>query len=130
MKTSKVYLLVLLSFMFFSCEKNINSKKQTPATKKQVVKKEISKENLKKIEFNIKGMTCEIGCARLIQSKLSKTNGVNFVKVSFKDSLAMVEYDSKKLDSKKIAAVVNQISDGTLYHVYNSKEVKSFSISK
>ncbi len=130
MKTSKVYLLVLLSFMFFSCEENINSKKQTQAAKKQVVKKEISKENLKKIEFNIKGMTCEIGCARLIQSKLSKTDGVNFVKVSFKDSLGMVEYDSKKLNTEKIATIVNQISDGTLYHVYNSKEVKSFSISK
>ncbi len=128
MKVSKIYLLVLLSFMFFSCKENTNNKKQTHVVQKKIVKVKIPKENLKKMEFNIKGMTCEIGCARLIQSKLSKTDGVNFVKVSFKDSLGMVEYDSKKLNTEKIATIVNQISDGTLYHVYDSKEVKSFSV--
>ena len=39
--------------------------------------------NIQNVEFTISGMTCEIGCAKLIESKIHKLEGVRFSKVSF-----------------------------------------------
>lgn len=115
-----ILILLLMVNFCFSC-KNENKKQVKTETKELVV-------NLKKSEFHIKGMTCEIGCARLIQSKLSKVNGINFVKVNFKDSIGMVEYDTNKLSSKDIETTVNNIAGGDLYKVTNKKEVAEFTI--
>ena len=118
----KYIIIIALSFLTFSC--NDNNKQQK---KNLTVKKELSKTAvLIKNEFNIKGMTCEIGCAKLIQSKLSKLNGVKNVKVSFKDSIGKIEYDKNTLSFLDIEKTVNGISDGTLYKVTKNTEVKEF----
>lgn len=85
--------------------------------------------NLKKVEFHIKGMTCERGCTRLIQSKLSKVEGIANASVSFKDSLGMVEYDANKISGKNIVAAVQSIADGDSYKTSDRKEVTEFSIN-
>jgi copper chaperone CopZ len=83
---------------------------------------------LVKNEFHIKGMTCDLGCAKLIQSKLTKINGVNFIKVSFKDSLGMVEYDQNTISFDQISGIVDGIADGKLYKVTDKKQVSDFLI--
>jgi len=70
--------------------------------------------NIKKIAVNIEGMTCEIGCAKTIESKLSKTEGISVVSVSFDDKKGIVEYDANKTDVNAIAAVVQEIAGGDL----------------
>ena len=114
------YFNIILFLVFFvSC--NTSGAKKTTVLKNEV--EDINKpKDLRKIEFNIKGMTCEIGCARLIQSKLAKVDGINNVKISFKDSLGLVEYDKNRLNVTTIENIVNKISDGTLYKVYNVRE--------
>lgn len=119
----KYILIISLFLLSFSCNNN-----QKTTTKKTLTKKEIQQTPLfAKNEFNIKGMTCEIGCARLIQSKLSKLDGVKDVKVIFKDSLGQIEYDKNKLSFNTIEKTVNNIADGTLYKITSNKEVKKFS---
>lgn len=86
--------------------------------------------NFQKMELEITGMTCEIGCARLIESKLSKTNGVKFAKVSFKDSLGFVEYDTSILSQFEVNNIVEKIADGNLYKVSKNKNVNIFTIIK
>jgi len=87
-----------------------------------------SNENLvasvKKIELDIKGMTCEIGCAKTIESKLLKTEGVQVVSVSFDDEKGIVEYDANKTDEDKIIAVIQEIADGELYSVAGTKLIR------
>ena len=46
--------------------------------------------SLEKVALSIEGMTCEIGCARTIQSKLSKTEGVITANVSFDEKQGIV----------------------------------------
>lgn len=109
----------------------ISCKKETQtindSTQNNIQKESIAA-NYKKSEFNIKGMTCEIGCAKLIQSKLSKVDGVKFVKVSFKDSIGMVEYDVNKISSTNIITFVDKIAGGDLYKATNLTEVTKFTV--
>ena len=88
--------------------------------------KEVKAENLQKIAFNISGMTCEIGCAKTIQSKLSKKAGIASAKVIFKDSLGLVEFDANAISKEDITAFVNGIAGGDLYKVNNAKSVTTF----
>ena len=118
--------VIICSSLLFACQKN-NTETKKLKTTKEASKKDLAVV-LKKTEFHIKGMTCEIGCARLIQSKLAKVDGVNFVKVSFKDSLGMIEFDTNKLSNSKIKTIVNGIAGGDLYKITDSKEVIEFSV--
>ncbi len=119
---------ILFSFIIIAFTYSCNNKEAKNSTIN--TSKVVKTPNYEKMEFHIKGMTCEIGCARLIESKLSKTKGVKFSKVSFKDSLGMVEYDTNLLSKKDINNVVDKIADGTLYKASNNKIVNDFKIIK
>lgn len=87
--------------------------------------KEVIAANTQRLAFSISGMTCEIGCAKTIQSKLSKKAGITSAKVIFKDSLGLVEYNANEISKEDITAFVNGIAGG-LYKTNNIKSVTSF----
>lgn len=72
----------------------------------------VKKEN---ISLAISGMTCEIGCAKTIQSKLSKKEGVLNAKVIFNDSTANIEFDANTTSKKDLISFVSGIAGGDLY---------------
>ncbi len=78
-----------------------------------------------KAEFNIEGMTCAIGCARTIEKKIAKMEGVKSVKVDFNNKLAMVEYDQAKVNPKTLEETVTKVGD--FYKVKDMKTVEEFS---
>ncbi|MDD7915184.1 cation transporter [Polaribacter ponticola] len=99
MKVQKViYSIAIACFILTGC--------------KTEVKKEVKKEN---VSLAISGMTCEIGCAKTIQSKLSKKEGVLNAKVVFTDSIANIEFDANKTSKKDLIAFVSGIAGGELY---------------
>ena len=75
----KALSIFFISCALFSCNE---TKKEASIEKSEISKQEIAA-NLKSIEVEIEGMTCEIGCAKLIQSKVSKVDGVTYSKVNF-----------------------------------------------
>ncbi|MDG1396826.1 MAG: heavy metal-associated domain-containing protein [Polaribacter sp.] len=79
---------------------------------KSEAKKEVVKEN---VALAISGMTCEIGCAKTIQSKLLKKEGVLQAKVIFNDSIANIEFDANTTSKKDLIAFVEGIAGGDLY---------------
>lgn len=81
-----------------------------------------------KLEFNIEGMTCAMGCAKTIEKKIAKLDGVHFVNVDFDKKLAMVEYDDKKLSPDNFTQTVTKVSD--TYKVGEIKTVNIFSKDK
>ncbi|MEE9349929.1 MAG: heavy metal-associated domain-containing protein [Flavobacteriaceae bacterium] len=123
-KYSILFLFIISLVSFFSCKSDTTTKNNKIITHQ---KSDHSIAKLEKMEFHIKGMTCEIGCARLIQSKLSKKDGVKSIKVSFKDSIGRIEYDTNILSQKDITSFVDGIADGNLYKVTTSKKVEKFS---
>lgn len=84
--------------------------------------KEVKKE---KVALAISGMTCEIGCAKTIQSKLSKKEGVIDAKVVFIDSIANIEYDANTTSKKDLIAFVDGIAGGNLYKASEGSVIKS-----
>lgn len=99
MKVQKfIFAFVIACFTLISCQKEI--------------KKEIKKEN---VSLAISGMTCEVGCAKTIQSKLTKKEGVLAAKVVFSDSIATIEFDTNTLSKKDLIAFVDGIAGGDLY---------------
>ena len=87
--------------------KNVEKKADLP------VKKET-------VSLAVSGMTCEIGCAKTIQSKLSKKEGVLGAKVIFTDSIANIEFDANITSKKDLIAFVDGIAGGGIYKASES----------
>lgn len=101
MKIQKIFFAItLVSFMLTGCKNGVKEVKQ------------VKKEN---VSLAISGMTCEIGCAKTIQSKLSKKEGVLNAKVVFNDSIANIEFDANSISKKDLIAFVDGIAGGDLY---------------
>lgn len=100
-----VLALIVTCFVAISCK-----------TEGKKAEKEVAKtEGVQETSFKIAGMTCEIGCAKAIASKLSKKEGVVEANVVFKDSIATVKYDASKTSKKDIMAFVDGIGGEGMY---------------
>lgn len=113
----KYITLIFLSLLFISC----NEFKKEKINENQEEKKQDVAANNKSIEVEIEGMTCEIGCARTIESKLSKVKGISYSKVDFESRKGQFTYDANKLSEDDIVAKINGIAGGDLYSVKNVK---------
>ncbi len=78
-----------------------------------------------KAEFTIDGMTCEIGCAKTIEKKIAKMEGVKSATVDFDRKLAMVEYNEAKVTPTSLETTVTNVAD--IYKVSDMKTVEAFS---
>jgi Cu+-exporting ATPase len=86
-------------------------------------------ENYAAAEFTIKGMTCAMGCAKTIEKKLAKTDGILSAKVDFENELASVEFDADKIDKDALNKIVTGVSD--TYYVHDMKiSDQPFSVEK
>ena len=116
----KIILLFALSIFVFSCSETTKK----PTSKKEVKNTKEMAANYKSLEVDIEGMTCEIGCARTIQSKLSKMDGVVYSKVNFEAKKGQFTYDANKLSENDIVQKINGIAGGDLYKVVKATELK------
>lgn len=115
--------VLLASLLFVGCKEkstkvvsNSETEVETPK-----VKKEIAATNLQTASFNIKGMTCAIGCAKTIEEELNGLDGVQTAKVDFDKELATVSFDKTVLNPEKLTKVVEATADGKSYTVSNMK---------
>lgn len=73
-------------------------------------------------ELEIEGMTCAIGCAKMIQKTVSDLDGVKMTEVNFDADnpidFAIVTYDPEKINEYEMAAAVQKLADGQ-YKVNN-----------
>lgn len=81
-------------------------------------------EKIETIEVNIEGMTCEIGCAKLIESKVHKLEGVTLSKVNFEEKIGQFSFDSNKISKEEIVKNINGIAGGDLYKVTTTKTIE------
>jgi len=70
--------------------------------------------HLKTVKFEIEGMTCK-GCEDHIKHSTSQIEGVFKSEVSYKHQMALIEYDSTKVDSLNIVSAINK----TGYRIVN-----------
>ncbi|MGI9531305.1 heavy-metal-associated domain-containing protein [Lutimonas sp.] len=115
--------LVIIVLFFVSCD----SKKESQSEQSDEQEKELVAEDIQQVKVDIKGMTCEIGCARLIQSKLYKADGVTFAKVSFADSSGVVSFDQNRISQKEIKQIIEGTAGGEIYSVASIENIKEAS---
>ena len=110
MKVINKFMFLLFAFVIFvSCEGKKSQEEPVTA-------------DIRTVEIDISGMTCEIGCAKLIQSKLYKTEGVSFAEVRFADSTGVVSFDANRLTENDLKKVVEAAGGGDLYRVRKISE--------
>ena len=78
-----------------------------------------------KAEFTIEGMTCKMGCAKTIEKKMAKMEGVKSAVVDYDRKLAMVEYDEAMVNTNSLEKTVMGVAE--TYKVKNMKNVEDFS---
>ncbi len=123
MNLSKALFLLLVSTMItFSC-------KDQKETSQPVQTNDVIAENLINLEVDIEGMTCEIGCAKLIESKLVKSQGVKFAEVDFEDKKGQIIVDVNQLSENEVVNVIENIAGGDLYKVVNIEKVSGFELN-
>jgi Cu+-exporting ATPase len=115
----KVLLLLFGVILLISCNEKEGKGEQVAADSKIT---QSAEPDMKKIALNIEGMTCEIGCARTIQSKLSKKEGVAFAEVNFEKKEGIVEFDANKISQNQIVETIEKIAGGDLYKVTKVSE--------
>jgi Cu+-exporting ATPase len=116
----KKFIIFLFAIASFSCnetkKKSVTNEIKTDATEVAA--------SYKSVEVDIEGMTCEIGCARTIESKLSKFEGVTYSKVDFESKKGQFTYDENKLTKEDIIAKITGIGGGDLYSVTKTTELE------
>jgi Cu+-exporting ATPase len=112
-------ILLIIGITLISCsEPKTNNSEKTPKTTQEVAAA------YKNLEVEIEGMTCEIGCAKLIESKLSKVDGISYSSVDFASKTGQFTYDTNKISKEDVAEKINSIAGGDLYKVVKSTEIK------
>ena len=109
-----ICILVITCFAISSCN----------LEKKEAIKTATSVTNKQSVSLAISGMTCEIGCAKTIQSKLSKKQGVTKANVIFTDSIATIEFDPNKTSTEDLTSFINGIAGGELYKASKITAIK------
>ena len=121
-----VIAIVIFTATVWSCKNETEPQLKTIEVEEAIAKNKIADDaTLAKAEFNIEGMTCAMGCAKTIEKKLAKMEGVKYAKVDFDKKLAIVEYDEAIVTSSSLESTVTNASD--TYSVNNMKIVASFS---
>ncbi len=110
----------IIMLFFASCD----SKKSEEQSQVETTEQKLVAEDLHQVKVAIKGMTCEIGCARLIQSKLYKADGVSFAKVSFEDSSGVVSFDQNRISQDEIKQIIERTAGGEIYSVASIEEIE------
>lgn len=116
--------------MVLSCKNEVKPEIKTVnvASEAQTSKNLDSNAHYAKAEFTIDGMTCAMGCAKTIEKKIGKMEGVKSSVVDFDKKLAMVEYDEAKITPALLEETVAKVSD--TYKVSDMHTVTTFSTEK
>ena len=116
MKTiTHLFYITLLGSTFVACKPN--GAEAPKASEKPVVTKEIAAANLDSTRFHIEGMTCAMGCAKTIETKLNETAGVQKAAVDFDKKEARVYFDETQQNKTSLSKIVASCADGATYKV-------------
>jgi len=125
MKTLKLVAIAFAFLATISCKKEQKEAEVVTVDTIEKVKKSTISEDatLAKVQFNIEGMTCAIGCAAKIQKSLGNMDGVKNATVDFENKTAVVEYDVDQINTKLLAERV--VLNGDQFKVSNFQTTSS-----
>ena len=124
MKFSKIILsLAVVAFAFTSCknaDSNVASNDNEIASTKEIA----VATKPQTASIGIEGMTCAMGCAKTIENKLAKMDGVQDAKVDFDAKIATVHFDADKIGTQDLVKTIEGAADGNTYKTTSVKTDK------
>lgn len=133
MKTNFFIAIAMLTFFATASCKNEPQKSQTSAAENTSMMQHSSEQksamqsavpkNLTTYEFDIKGMTCAVGCAAVIEKTLAKTEGVAKSKVDFNNKKGTFTFDTSKINEEQLIQKIEKIAGGKMYTVENVRKI-------
>ncbi|WP_339613929.1 heavy metal-associated domain-containing protein [uncultured Winogradskyella sp.] len=123
----KIFVVAFISTLVVSCKNDVEPEVKTvevEVTKRDVAQTLDPNATYARVEFGIEGMTCSMGCAKTIEKKMAKMEGVKSAKVDFDNRIAMVEYDEAKVSPKSLIETVVSVAD--IYKVKDMHKVEDF----
>lgn len=116
----KIHLMAIA--VLFLATATVSCKKNTEATP-EVKKEKVAAVKPEKASMHIEGMTCAIGCAKTIESKLNDLDGVQKAAVDFDKKTATIEYDATIQTPDALAKIIEGVADGKTYKVSEVKKL-------
>jgi len=116
-----ISLCVLTAAFLVSCKQTSNKQEETLSADSTETEKVSTNEisgNLQKATFQVEGMSCAIGCAKVIEKKLAHLEGVKTATVDFESKTATIEFDDARQNPETITKTVEGIANGA-YTVEN-----------
>lgn len=74
-------------------------------------------------KFEIDGMMCAMGCAKVIEKNLAQMDGVKTVEVDFESKVAKIEYDIAMVNPELVKASVKKTGDAYTVTSWNGEVV-------
>ena len=118
-KLRNIFTILMLATFIIACKNEAKPEVKTVEVEANAEKVIDANATYAKAEFTIEGMTCAVGCAKTIESKLGKMEGVKSAKVDFDKKLAMVEYNEAIVTPNNLIETVSKVGDS--YTVSNMK---------
>lgn len=118
--TKSILTFGLASALFIGC-KDAANKPVATSVETNTEKKVAVAAKPETASFKIEGMTCAMGCAKTIETKLAKMDGVQKATVDFDKKEATVEFDGAVLTPEKLTKSVESTGDGETYKVSEMK---------
>lgn len=123
MKIVKLGLVALLGGVFLvGCKSKTKKEAEQAETVEQVETTATETNevagNMEQATFQIEGMTCALGCAKMIEGKLTGLQGVKEATVDFDSKTATVVFDDAKQNGESLTQTVQKIANGS-YKVEN-----------
>lgn len=82
-------------------------------------------------KFEIDGMMCAMGCAKVIEKNLAQMDGVKNVEVDFESKVAKIEYDIAMVNPELVKASVKKTGDSyTVTSWYSETQILEEEIIK
>lgn len=125
MKTLKYAVAVLVfTAIMVSCKNETTPETKTVSVETQKEEKKLNPDaEYLAIDFEIEGMSCAMGCAKVIEKNLAKMDGVKSVKVDFESKTANIEYDAEMTSQESIIATVKRTGDVYEVTTWNGEKI-------
>ena len=120
------YPLVSILVLILNCKQNKSAEIISVETANSQIHNETPQTeglNYVTATFTIKGMSCEMGCARAIENKLSKLEGMSKANVNFQDEMATVKFDANKINEALLVSTVTSVSQTLSFSVEDFKMI-------
>ena len=119
--TKSIFLAALSGVLLTSCKQSDAAPADAAKTETVASADSNAPHATQTASFTIDGMTCEFGCAKTIEKKLTGMDGVENATVDFEKKTATVKFDASRQTSEKIVEAVEGVADGKTYKVSNVK---------